>query len=185
VTFRLADALPKRIVDDWQKQLKYLPKTRANLELRQRVEEYLDSGYGACHLRDSRIGELVEKALLFFDGTRYRLHAWVVMPNHVHVLFSPMREHTLSGILHSWKSFTAKKANQILDLRGQFWEEDYFDRFIRDETHFAAVVEYIECNPEKAVLCSRKVEWPYSSARYRSSESHADADFAGETPALP
>ena len=74
----------------------------------------------------------MENALLFFDGARYAIHAWVVMPNHIHVLFTPTPGWSLSDILSSWKSFTAKEANKVLLRSGQFWHEDYFDRFIRD-----------------------------------------------------
>jgi hypothetical protein len=55
------------------------------------------------------------------------LHAWVVMPNPVHGLFTPEAGFTLVGNLHSWKSFTPKEANRLLSRSGQFWQEEYFD----------------------------------------------------------
>jgi len=67
------------------------PRTRATARRRELVEMYLDLGLGHVWLRDSRVAELVENALLYFDGKRYLLHAWVVMPNHVHALFTPVR----------------------------------------------------------------------------------------------
>jgi REP element-mobilizing transposase RayT len=73
---------------------------------------------------------------LHFDGQRYRLLAWVVMPNHVHVLIETMTGHTLAAVLHSWKSYTAKEANRLLGRTGDFWQPEYFDRFIRDDRHF-------------------------------------------------
>src|SRR5260370_40431688 len=76
-----------------------------------RVERCLDRGIGCCHLRDSRVAGIAAEALRHFHGRRYRLLAWCVMPNHVHVLFSPLGEHSLDGILHSWKSYSAHKAN--------------------------------------------------------------------------
>ena len=108
---------------------------------------------------------LVENALLYFDGKRYRLFAWVVMPNHVHVLVELFEDHTLDQILHSWKSYTATEANNILGRRGQFWYREYYDRYIRNEAHFARAVEYIHNNPVAAGLVSRAEDWRFSSAR--------------------
>jgi REP element-mobilizing transposase RayT len=89
------------------------------------------------------------------------------MPNHVHALFAPENGFTLSSVLHSWKSFTAREANRILDRRGQFWQEKYFDRYVRGEEHFWKAIDYIEMNPVKAGLCLGKEDWPFSSAFWR------------------
>ena len=167
VTFRLGDTLPAAVVRSWQVELAAIPPALQDASFRKRVEAFLETGYGACHLRDLRIGSLVENAILFFDGARYFVHAWVVMPNHVHVLLTPTAGVSLSNILGSWKSYTSKRANKILGRSGQFWHEDYFDRFIRDDAHFADVVAYIEENPVKAGLCLRPEDWLFGSARYR------------------
>ncbi len=164
VTFRLADSLPQERLDEWKKELACLPPDEAAAERRKRIETYLDKGFGKARLRDARIAELVEDALLYFDGVRYRLHAWVIMPNHVHALFTPEPDFTLSDILHSWKSFTAKAANRILGISGDFWQEEYFDRFIRNEEHYWAAVRYIELNPVRAGLCTSPEQWRYASA---------------------
>jgi REP element-mobilizing transposase RayT len=129
------------------------------------VETLADAGHGACHLREPLVASLVERSLLCFEGVRYGLRAWVVMPNHVHALLTPKADESLSRILWSWKSFTAKEANKLLGRAGQFWQEDYFDRYIRDEGHFNGVVRYIEANPVKAGLCGAPEEWPFGSAR--------------------
>ena len=92
------------------------------------------------------------------------------MPNHVHVLFTPLHDKSLSAILHSWKSFTAKQANRILGTTGAFWQEEYFDRLIRDEGHFLATIGYIDENPVKAGLCKGPQDWPFGSARNREME---------------
>ena len=81
VTFRLADSLPKAILDRWENELATMPEARASLERRERIEHYLDSGAGQCWLARPAIAETVENALLFFEGQRYELEAWVVMPN--------------------------------------------------------------------------------------------------------
>ncbi len=161
VTFRLADSLPKSLLAAWEDELNDLPDDQRAIERRKRIEAALDSGHGNCHLQDPRIAGIVENALLHFDKTRYQLHAWCIMPNHVHVLFTPLHGNSLSSILHSWKSFTAKKINKILLREGPFWQEEYFDRMIRDEKHFRNVVSYIEENPVKAGLCRTPEEWEY------------------------
>jgi putative transposase len=118
-------------------------------------------------LRRPQIACLVEDALLHFDGTRYRLLCWVVMPNHVHLLMETSDAHPLPKVVQSWKSFTAKQANAILGRTGTFWDRDYFDRFIRDDGHLAAVTRYIEDNPVKAGLVGRAEEWAWGSAQRR------------------
>ncbi len=164
VTFRLVDSLPRDCVERWKAELRQLPPSDARTRLRRRIEECLDSSLGACHLRDPRIAGLVKDNLLFFDGKRYRLHAWIVMPNHVHTLFTPLAGAQLARIVHSWKSFTSKRANRVLGRTGTFWQREFHDRFIRDEGHFLNVRHYIEENPVTAGLCSSREEWRFSSA---------------------
>jgi REP element-mobilizing transposase RayT len=118
--------------------------------LRERAEEYLDQSSGACWMRDSRIADLVANAVMHFDESRYLLFAWSVMPNHVHVVFDAYER--IDRILHSWKSFTAKEANRLLPRRGEFWQQDYFDRTIRNSEEFARMVRYVAENPLKAGL---------------------------------
>ena len=168
LTFRLHDAVPDSVVQSWKTQLAWVENLPAadprEVELRKRISKYEDAGYGACWLRDERVALLVENALLHFDDQRYRLIAWCIMPNHVHGLVETWESWPLSMIVHSWKSYTAQIANQILGRSGDFWFREYHDRFIRDERHFANAVEYIERNPEKAGLAARREEWRWGSA---------------------
>jgi REP element-mobilizing transposase RayT len=122
------------------------------------------AGHGAQVLSDPRVADIVERAFLHFDGERYRLHAWTIMPNHVHLLATPLSGHTLSTITQSWKRFTARRANEILGRGGTFWAPEYYDRAIRDETHFDNVVGYIAMNPVKAGLCADPDQWRFSSS---------------------
>jgi putative DNA methylase len=156
--------LPKSVLEQWQTELARLPLEQQTLERRKRIEEALDQGRGACVLARPELAAIVKEALRHFDGSRYRLYAWVIMPNHVHALITPLKDHSLSDILHSWKSHTAKQINKQLGQTGQFWQEEYYDRMIRDETHYAAVVDYIENNPVKAGLCAKPADWIFSSA---------------------
>lgn len=162
ITFRLVDSLPREILHRMEAELAGKP----DLLKRQRLEAYMDAGYGACHLRNPQIATLVEDAFLYFDGLRYHLLAWVIMPNHVHVLIETLAGYPLGDIVHSWKSFTAKQANKVLGQTGRFWQPDYFDRYIRNEQHFFNIVNYIHHNPVKAGLVEQAAQWPFSSARY-------------------
>jgi putative DNA methylase len=164
ITFRMADSLPKALIELWQVELEAMPYEARHQERRKRIETALDSGHGSGALARPDIGAIVERALLHFDADRYRLHAWAIMPNHVHALITPRESRTLSAIVHSWKSFTAKKANALLLTHGTFWAQEYFDRAIRDEPHYANAIAYIEMNPVKAGLCGKADEWRFSSA---------------------
>ena len=123
---------------------------------------------GACVLTRPDIGPIVAGALRHFDGERYLLGPWCVMPNHVHVLVAPLGEIALSSILHSWKSFTARQINQLLHRRGPFWEREYFDHRVRSDRWASWFAEYIEWNPVAAGLCQRPEEWRLGSAHGRN-----------------
>jgi REP element-mobilizing transposase RayT len=118
----------------------------------ERVEKYLDAGYGACHLAKEEIAELVATALRYFDGDRYRLHAWCVMPNHVHVVVQPFSAWTLERVLQNWKSFTAKVANRALARTSVFWQQESYDHLIRDTLDYTRAIAYVLMNPEAAKL---------------------------------
>jgi len=167
ITLRLGDSVPLNVIERWNQELLRQSQKKREAVLRRRMEAFIDMGYGECYLRNTQIASLVEDSLLHFDRVRYRLSAWVVMPNHIHFLFIPSAGWELSSILHSIKSFTAQRANRILGKKGEFWQEDYFDRFIRDHHHFSTAVAYIENNPIKARLCKKPEDWRFSSARRR------------------
>ena len=165
-TFLLQDALPVHV----QKRLQALRNNEANRpETARLFQMSLDAGYGRCELRCPEIASLVEKALLFFDGTRYRLHAWVVMPSHVHVVLTLSESEMLAKVIRSWKSYTARRANAILERHGTFWHREYYDRYIRNARHLDDVVRYVHNNPVKAGLAARPEAWPWSSAGRRAS----------------
>jgi REP element-mobilizing transposase RayT len=172
ITFRLFDSMPQSLLTKWREELAHESRDFED-ELRWRIEAYLDSGYGACHLSDPGIAGIVQNALLHFDGERYRLSAWVVMPNHVHLLAAPCYAHSLSKIMHSLKSYTAQEANKTLQAKGRFWFEDYFDRYIRNAKHFENAVSYIENNPVRAALCESPGEWRFGSAWFRARSANA------------
>ncbi len=108
-------------------------------------------------MRDPRIAAIVADALRHFQGERYRLLAWCVMPNHVHVVFSPLGQNALASIVHSWKSFSAQAANRLLRRSGPFWQREYFDHLVRDEVSLARILRYVGQNPSTADLR----DWPW------------------------
>lgn len=158
ITFRLADSLPVGAL------ARCAQEAGSDLQRRKKIDTLLDAGHGECLLARPDIGRLVEDALLHQDGLRYRLLAWCVMPNHVHVLIQTITGWPLGDIVQSWKSFTAHAINKRLARNGKVWMEDYFDRYIRDDAHYAAVVVYIHANPVKAGLAAEAARWPLSSA---------------------
>jgi REP element-mobilizing transposase RayT len=166
VTFHLADSLPQSVLQRLNAQLKTLPTGKRDVELRKRVDAWIDAGHGSCILRQPIIAAMVQRSLLTFDSQRYRLLAWAVMPNHVHVLFQPIVPWKVQEIVAAWKKFTARK---IHDHRPEIgtapvWHREYWDRYIRDQSHFAQAIDYIHMNPVKAGLVTKPENWRWSSA---------------------
>jgi REP element-mobilizing transposase RayT len=164
ITFRLHDALPGPVLVRWKDELKHEQPGESEAIMRRRVEAYLDQGHGRCYLKESAVATMVQNALIFHHQTKYRLSAWTIMPNHVHLLCMPAAGHNLAEIMHSLKSYTSNEANKMLGRKGRFWQKEYFDRYIRSARHFAKVVAYIENNPVKARLCAQAEDWPFGSA---------------------
>jgi S-adenosylmethionine decarboxylase proenzyme len=175
VTFRLADSLPQGVLKNLKAEREQSEKNITNLEreltfsekqkldwlFSEKVDEYLDKNYGECHLRKSEIAEIVVESLNHFDEDRYHLFSWCVMPNHVHVVFRAIQKNGLDEILHSWKSYTAKKINRILGAEGSFWQREYYDHLVRDEADFDRVIRYTLNNPAKASLKNWQWVWAY------------------------
>lgn len=163
VTWRLADSLPQdklryhyeeRLI--WRKTHPepWTDETEAEYHrlFSARVDDWLDTGHGECVLRESANAEIVANALLHFEGTRSVVASFVIMPNHVHILFALDPEWRLEELIHSWKRFSSQRINQRIGRSGTLWHRDYFDRLIRDGGHFENCIRYIRRNPEKARL---------------------------------
>ena len=171
ITFRLYDSLPKEVIEEIKLKLdikKDDPSSNSMQyqRLRQKIAEYEDAGYGQCFLRDERIAAIMQDTLKHFDGERYQLICWCIMPNHVHVLIEVNEGWSLSRIMHGWRSYTAKEANRILGRTGRFWMEEYYDRYIRDDNHLQKTINYILNNPANAGLD----EWPWVGERGTGSQ---------------
>ena len=169
VTWHLADALPKAAVEKLRGEREHarrrLLATRgavtkadvATMEVafRRHCERLLDGSHGECVLRDHRAAKVIAEAISHFDNDRYRLYAWCVMPNHVHAIFKTALP--LAEVLHSWKSYTRTAVNRLLARTGKLWQDDYFDRVMRNEKQFRRAIDYVVDNPTKAGL----VDWPF------------------------
>lgn len=193
VTFRQSDSLPQ----DKLRQLELMhqewehrhppPRTEEQLtqltrEVTSRIELWLDQGMGSCRLK-GEAANIVVAALHYFDGERYELDSYVVMPNHVHLVVRPFSDETdsLERILQSWKRYTSREINRLFCLTGTFWQDESFDRIIRDEEHLYRVIQYIGRNPGAARLDRQqcplwirpdwgRLGWKFEAERKRDAE---------------
>ncbi len=114
VTVHLADSLPGEAVERIDLSVRLLPEGLRRNERRSRLDDLIDAGHGSCILRIPALADIVQDTLLYFHDVRYSLHAWVVMPNHFHVLFEPANGWTMAKILSSWKKYTARRIRGFL-----------------------------------------------------------------------
>lgn len=188
VTWRLADALPQaKLLEIKLQRARWRQRSEVSglpVEARriaysvwfsQRIEELLAAGLGSCCLQGDEAGKLVEKSLLHFQGDRYYLDSYVVMPNHVHLLVTPHADWELSSIVHSWKSYTAHRLSTLFQRKGLLWQDEYFDHIVRDECELDGYRRYIVDNPVAADL-------PAGSYRVDIACMAALVGCTGETP---
>ncbi len=199
VTFRTEDSMPVEVSRRWYAQrADWLQRhgiamgnrnwreqlDRMDVALRRQFHETfsrqyleaLDKGYGACVLRQKELSQIVAKSLLHFDGVRYHMGDFVVMPNHVHLMVCLLGETDIEAQCTSWKRFTAKQINQELQDKGRFWQEESFDHLIRSPEQFEAIQRYIAENPRNLRpgefhLYERKVAAPVAGTFHVPSAS--------------
>jgi REP element-mobilizing transposase RayT len=163
VTWHLGDSIPKPMLERWKRErdewLRCNPEPWTEEQEKEyheaftaQKERWLDKGHGSCVFRDPAVSAIAGDVLRHFDGLRYRHHSWVVMPNHVHALFSLVKGFFLEDTLKDWKGVSARHINELLNTGGKLWQKDYFDRIVRDLRHFANCAKYIRRNPLKAKL---------------------------------
>jgi REP element-mobilizing transposase RayT len=167
ITFRTADSLARNHLAQLHEERRALQRkvdpssAVARQELAKamlvRIDSILDRGHGCQPLSDHRLAKITADAIGFYDGERYDLLSWCVMPNHVHVLTRLFKGFGLASVLHSWKSFSSKAVNELRGSSGRFWAREYYDHIARDEDEVIRIDRYIRENPVKAGL----VDWPW------------------------
>jgi putative transposase len=124
------------------------------------LERTPDDCHGACVLKLPNIGRIVADSFWYFDGVRYELTDFVVMPNHVHVLAAFPDESSILVQCDSWKHFTASEMNRELKRKGRFWQQDGFDHLVRSVEQFDFLRRYIANNPMRVGLAeSEYIHW--------------------------
>lgn len=184
VSFRQADSLPTAVLNRYRETrdlilekieiLTKLDSSRSQLDnlssLREElnhletsvIEPALNQGYGSCLFNNNQNAELLANALKHFDGTRYDLLVWCIMPNHVHVILKLAKGEDLDKILHSWKSFTSHEINKLNGTSGPIWQKESYDHLIRDGKDFRNQIDYVLNNPTKAGFSN----WQWTGCAY-------------------
>ena len=157
VTWRTADSIPQerlnairaeRELFDLQHPQPWDEATLAEYyrQFEGRYQKWLDEGAGACLLRQERFRSAVEEAITRFDRSRYVVYAFVVMPNHVHVLFMPLGGCPVAEILKGWKGVSARAVNVAAGAGGSFWQKESWDHCVRSAAQFRKFMDYIRSN---------------------------------------
>jgi REP element-mobilizing transposase RayT len=165
ITFHQADSLPDSVLKKLAERKRILkaakncnahllPEQKALLAAwnQTRIEECYDHGAGSCAFNDQRIAGAMAAALRFHEGKHYRLLAWCIMPNHVHVVVRLLPGRDLATVVKAWKNFSARSANHALQRTGRFWQPEYYDRLIRSGDELNRALRYVLNNPAKADL---------------------------------
>ncbi len=172
VTFRLNDSIPEEkyrryflAMSNNIKQNNFLMYDFGEITYNQNGydEIFLDMGHGSCILKYPHIKEIVKDSLFYYNKVRYDLHSYVIMPNHVHILFSCRKGYYLQKIVHAWKSYTSHMINKKSSTSGAVWNYKYWDRLIRSEKHYVYVLKYIYNNNPKGAWFHPKILEKYSS----------------------
>lgn len=191
VTFRLADSLPQTKLKEYgdlkEQWIAEHPKpwdmaTQEEYEHKvgKAMDKWIDAGYGECILKDESVRNIVADTIMHFNGERYDIHAFVIMPNHVHVLLSPRGDNLVQDIVGSWKKFSAHEINKMLGRQGSVWERESFDHMVRNEFSYKEKVDYIISNP--AALPQDSYTLVGDVSHVETASSDASQPLCGETP---
>ena len=183
ITFRLAESIPVAIQQQLHAQTDALKTTLSTIGDPDKREEFASQAqrrlfgkwdsvlnmakFGPTWLREPQIAKLVSESLHYRDTRVYTLHAFCIMPNHVHIIFTPLREtensyYAMAKIMQSLKGYTAHEANRILGRLGAFWQHESYDHVIRSAAEERRILQYVLNNPVKAGLAQDWSEWPWS-----------------------
>jgi putative transposase len=178
ITFRLANSLPPEALEKLAAERQYihrLPESQKESAHRAwfaKYDDYLDRAlYGNLYLKNEQVADLVSDAIRFRDGKAYDLISYCIMPNHAHLVCTPLEKlaetyYGLTEILHSLKRHTAREANKILQRSGSFWQDESYDHLIREDKELERIVKYVLYNPVKANLVKEQADWKWSYCKY-------------------
>lgn len=175
ITWRMNDSLPVEVLNTWRaqrtswlaqrnidpqipgwkKQLHALPPAEVaefHETFTESWHQLLDQGHGSCALREPKCAAIVRDSLLHFDGDRYQMHSFVIMPNHLHLLVTFSDREAMLAQCESWKRFTGTQLNRLLGTTGRFWQQDAFDHLVRHQAQYHRLLRYLAENPIKARL---------------------------------
>ncbi|MDX1416199.1 MAG: transposase [Candidatus Promineifilaceae bacterium] len=191
LTYRLVDSIPAYVLREIQAEAQLaarlvaqLPDTRKSAETanRERIRLFgkwdaaLDSAAtGPQWLKDPQAAKTVTDSLHFLDGGTIDIDSFCIMFNHVHVIFTPRMDpktgeyHALRKIMQSHKGYTARKCNQLLQRKGQFWQHESFDHYVRDTAELDRIRRYVILNPVRAGLVENWDEWPWTYRKFVAS----------------
>lgn len=158
ITFRLADSLPHHIIEEFladravmREELKVIGnKSRKFYEelMEHKMESWLNNGHGNCILGNANVRQIVVGALRHYNFKEYLLHSFIIMPNHLHILLSPLTEKPINTVIGRIKGFTSFKIKKLLGIDSEIWQQGMFDRIVRSDDEFKKYVDYIRNNPK-------------------------------------
>lgn len=119
---------------------------------------------GSCLLSCPEVTSVVERSLQRNRGIEYELHAWVIMPNHVHLLLTPLPNSSLSKSLQRIKGWSSREVNLLLEREGSLWERESFTHTVRSAPSADWLIEYIHQNPVLSNLAEVADAYQASSA---------------------
>ena len=178
ITFRMHDSIPREVLNRWEREkqewlrprgrttaahwsfvVPTLPEEERNAfqkTFNRCREEFLDTCHGRCLLKQPELSKIVAESLLYFDGQRYRMGDFVVMPNHVHLLAVFPSAEMMKEQCDSWLHYTAFRINQAIGETGKLWQQEPFDHLVRSSKQYEYLRRYIADNPRKAGLADRE-----------------------------
>ena len=173
VSFRLVDSIPQARLRQWINERKTLLENakianrilsidevnRLQYLYGEHVEKYLDAGYGSCLLRQEAAAQIVKDSLEYYNKQKYLLHAWCIMPNHLHVIFQLLASYRQREVLFGWKSYTAHAINKALNRSGTLWQSDCYNHIIRTEREYYNQMWYVWNNPKYLPAEEKKWRW--------------------------
>lgn len=182
VTYILKGSIPNEVIVQWkiEREIKKNKILNESVNVKEDLEKlgklefarrdnFLDTYTGGNHyLKTDSLAQTVANTLHHWDNKRLELYAYTIMSNHVHVVFRLFDEYEtdkpfyLEQIMHSIKLFSARECNKLLGLTGGFWQEESYDRLVRDKDELKRILLYVLNNPVKVGLCEKMSDWKWS-----------------------